>query len=125
MFRLPPLQTLLELLDLRIHKHQDKFNALITVAREMLEVIRANPSPEPAPDSPALLAFDPLVARKLNSFVPFRSIEPVELFRTWDAVEGLLDDWDELATLSVTPCISTWVVRRSRSISTSHKPLFP
>jgi hypothetical protein len=46
------------------------------------------------------------------------------LFQTWDAVEALLDHWDELAALSVTPCISTWVVRRSRSISTSHKLLF-
>jgi len=103
-------KTLLELLDLRIHKHQDKFSALITVAREMLEAIRANPSPEPASDSPALLAFDSLVARRLNTFVPSRSMEPTVFFRTWDVVEALLDDWDELATLSATPSISTWVL---------------
>ena len=101
----------MELLDLPIYKNPSKFNALIDTARELLEAIRANPSTDPAPDSPVALVFDPRVARKLNAFVPFRSMEPRGVFHTWDAVEALLDGWRELAKLAVTPCVSSWVVR--------------
>ena len=88
-----------------------QFQALVDIAREQLETIRIHPSPEPAAGSPAQLAFDPFIARHLNTFVPMRVLAVLTPEQTWKAIDVLLDGWHELSLLSVTNDISTWEVK--------------
>jgi hypothetical protein len=102
---------MLELLDLCVFEDIAKFHQLIQKAREQLQVVRDQPSPNPSLDSPALLCFDNLVARRLNTFLPLRILEMRSISQTWDAIDVLLDGWSELSILSTTTNISTWAVR--------------
>jgi N-alpha-acetyltransferase 35, NatC auxiliary subunit len=95
---------------LDIFQDFDQFLALISTAREQLSAIRAHPSPLPAPDSPPWLAFDPAIARRLNSFAPLRIIEPRTPEMTWDSIHTLLNGLEELRLLSNTASVSTWEV---------------
>lgn len=87
------------------------FPELINQAREHLHSIRVHPSPEPDPDSPARRAFDPYVARRLNTFIPIRVIDVPTAEDTWSAMDRFLEGWEELSVLSLTGEISTWDVR--------------
>jgi hypothetical protein len=93
-----------------IHRERSKFLSLISIAKEKLQFIRSNPYPAPAIDSPARLAFDPHITRRLNSTAPLRVVDPPAIERTWDAVETLLDGLSELSVLSITTSLSTWEV---------------
>lgn len=95
---------------LNIFQDSDQFQALISVAREQLLTIRTHPSPSPAPDSPPWLAFDPAIARRLNSFAPLRIVEPPTPEATWESISALLDGLEELYLLSNTTNVSTWEV---------------
>ena len=93
-----------------VFSDQVKFQGLINLAHGHLAVIRAHPSPEPMPDSPAHLAFDPTFARNLNTFVPLRVIPVPTLEDTWKCIDAFLDGWQELSLLSQTASIATWDV---------------
>jgi len=95
-----------------IFSDRDQFQDLIDVAHGHLETIRAHPSPEPEPDSPAHLVFDATFARHLNTFVPLRIIPVPPLEDTWKWIDALLDGWQELSLLSKATNILTWDVRR-------------
>jgi N-alpha-acetyltransferase 35, NatC auxiliary subunit len=95
---------------LDIFQDSDQFLALISATREQLSIIRAHPSPSPAPDSPPWLAFDPAIARRLNSFAPLRIVEPRTPEMTWDSIHTLLNGLEELHLLSKTTRLSTWEV---------------
>lgn len=96
---------------IEVFSDQAQFQDLIKLARGQLAVIRAHPSPEPTPDSPAHLAFDPTFARNLNTFVPLRVIPVPTVGDTWKWIDALLDGWQELSLLSQTTSITTWDVR--------------
>jgi hypothetical protein len=102
---------MLQLMHTEIFSNQAKFQDLVDVAHGHLEIIRAHPSPEPGPDSPAHLAFDPTFARHLNTFVPLRILPVPALEDTWKRIDTLLDGWQELTLLSQATNISTWDVR--------------
>jgi N-alpha-acetyltransferase 35, NatC auxiliary subunit len=82
---------------------------LIQSAREQLLVIQTY-SPECSSDSPAQLAFDPYIARRLQMFTPIRVIPPPDLQKTCDAIERLLDGLDEISLLKDTNELLTWEV---------------
>lgn len=103
-------QTILEMMDCNIHRDPERFNAYLASAREQLQSIRSRPSPVPAPGSCASLVFDPFIARRLHSFGPIRTHALPSQEQVWDALQGLLDDWDELRLLCGTPRILTWEV---------------
>jgi hypothetical protein len=103
-------QTILQLLDSSIFKDSSKMPGLINRAREYIHMMRNQPSPTPTPESPPALSFDPLCSRRLNTIIPLRILELRSIPQTWDALEVLLDDWDELGLLSSTTNLSTWVV---------------
>jgi hypothetical protein len=86
------------------------FEDLLDIAHEQLMVIRAHPSLEPLPDSPAHRAFDPCVARRLKTFVPLRIVPVRTPGETWQALDAMLQGWRELSRLSKTINLSTWEV---------------
>jgi hypothetical protein len=94
-----------------VFSDQAQFQDLIDVAHGHLAIIRAHPSPEPGPDSPAHLVFDPTFARHLNTFIPLRIIPVPIPEETWKWVDALLDGCRELSLLSQATNISTWDVR--------------
>lgn len=98
-------------MDANIFKSPADFLNLVNIARNHLKTVRAYPSPDLGPESTARLAFDPYIARKLNSTVPIRVIDVPPVTETWDALDALLDGWEEQRLLSLTPIVSTWEVR--------------
>lgn len=96
---------------IEVFSNQMEFQDLINMARTLLTTIRANPSPEPRPESPALLAFDPSISRQLKTYVPLRIIPVPSPGDTWDRIDALLDGWQELCVLSQTTDILTWDVK--------------
>ncbi|GBE82822.1 Mak10-domain-containing protein [Sparassis crispa] len=83
---------------------------LISTAREALNRIRAHPVEPPSSDSLAYLTFDPYITRRLPNFMPMRVLELPPQGETWNAIENLFEDWEELCLLLDTPCITTWVI---------------
>ncbi|GAW03142.1 glycoside hydrolase [Lentinula edodes] len=86
----------------------EDFNELLQSARHLLSVIRAHPCESISSSSPAHAAFDPYIARQLNTFLPVRVIDVPSLEQTCDAYERLLNGWEDLAKLSNTYQLSTW-----------------
>ncbi|KAJ3869867.1 Mak10 subunit, NatC N-terminal acetyltransferase-domain-containing protein [Lentinula novae-zelandiae] len=84
------------------------YTPLLQSARHSLSVIRAHPCESISSSSPAHAAFDPYIARQLNTFLPVRVIDVPSLEQTCDAYERLLNGWEDLAKLSKTYQISTW-----------------
>ena len=82
---------------------------LVQSAREQLLVIQTY-SPECSPGSPAQLAFDPYIGRRLQMFTPIRVIPPPDLQKTCDAIRRLLDGVDEVSLLKDTKELITWEV---------------
>ncbi|KAJ6630303.1 Mak10 subunit, NatC N-terminal acetyltransferase-domain-containing protein [Mycena sp. CBHHK59/15] len=108
--RLALRKALLQSIDVNIFKSPSDFLILINAARNHLRTVRAYPSPDLAPESAARLAFDPYIARKLNSTVPIRVVEVPSVTQTWDDIDALLDGWEEQRLLSLTSNISTWEI---------------
>ncbi len=84
------------------------FQALIFQARDALHYLREHPAPTPPPSSPAHLAFDPYIARRLICFIPIRVLTLPPMDETWRALELMLDGWHEMSLLSVARNVSTW-----------------
>ena len=82
---------------------------LVQSAHEQLLVIQTY-SPECSPGSPAQLAFDPHIGRRLQMFTPIRVILPPDLQKTCDAIRRLLDGVDEISLLKDTNELITWEV---------------
>ena len=82
---------------------------LVQSAREQLRVIQLY-SPECSPESPAHLAFDPYIGRRLQMFTPIRVVHPPDIQKTCDAIGRLLDGIDEINLLKDTNELITWEV---------------
>jgi hypothetical protein len=95
-------------MDANIFKSPSDFLDLINVARNHLRTVQTYPSPNLGPESTAHLAFDPYIARKLNSTVPIRVIDVPAVTETWASLDVLLDGWEEQRLLSMTANVSTW-----------------
>ncbi|KAJ7221510.1 Mak10 subunit, NatC N-terminal acetyltransferase-domain-containing protein [Mycena pura] len=108
--RLNLRKALLQIMDANVFKSPSDFHHLINIARNHLKTVRTYSSPDPVPESPAYTAFDPYIARKLNSTVPIRVVPVPPMDKTWDAIDALLDGWDELQLLSLTANVSTWEI---------------
>ncbi|KAJ7684380.1 Mak10 subunit, NatC N-terminal acetyltransferase-domain-containing protein [Mycena polygramma] len=106
--RLNLRKALLQIMDTNIFGPPSHFLDLINIARNHLRTVQTYPCPDPGPESAARLAFDPYIARKLNSTVPIRVIDVPPVSQTWDAIDALLDGWEELRLLSLTSNVSTW-----------------
>lgn len=100
-------------------KDREHFSVLLTLARDHLQNVRSNSPPELTPHSPAILAFDPRITRRLNSFMPLRAhrLPPQDL--AWTALADLFDGWAEICKISAIASLATWKVKRG------HPPILP
>lgn len=81
---------------------------LLVEARRLLAAIKVKAAPKPTPGSFANNAFDPRVARQLNSIMPVRPLELPSQEETWRSLEGLLDGWEQVYVLSDCENILAW-----------------
>lgn len=109
-------QTILQLMHSNVFADSSLFEDLLDAAHEQLMIIRNHPSSEPQPDSPAHLAFDPWVARRLKTFVPLRIVPVRAPDETWRTLNAMLHGWRELNHLSKTISLSTWEVEHIRGV---------
>lgn len=107
---LTTLEALLQLIEFNVFRSIPTYQALIRRAREQLEAVRIHPSTEPQPDSLAHFAFDPYIARRLNTFVPIRVLPIPPQEQTWELIESFFSGWYEQSLLAATPSILTWNV---------------
>ncbi|KAJ3997460.1 Mak10 subunit, NatC N-terminal acetyltransferase-domain-containing protein [Lentinula boryana] len=84
------------------------FDEILQSTRHCLSIIRAHPCKSITSSSPARAAFDPYIARRLNTFLPVRIIDLPSWEHTCDAYERLLNGWEDIARLSKTYQLSTW-----------------
>ncbi|KAF5367224.1 hypothetical protein D9757_012228 [Collybiopsis confluens] len=98
-----------------IASEHTEFLRLLNQARQLLSILRAHSQSQSptfsthlSPDSPARAAFDPFIARKLDTFIPVRVIEVPSMEQTCSAYERILDGWEELARLSNTFQVHIW-----------------
>jgi hypothetical protein len=92
-------------------KDRDHFVVLLNLARNYLQSIRSNPPPEPLPHSPAALAFDINITRKLNNFMPLKAHNLPPQDFAWNALADLLDGWADICKVSAVASLTTWKVR--------------
>ncbi|KAA1475811.1 Mak10-domain-containing protein [Dentipellis sp. KUC8613] len=114
-------KTLVELYAADI-KDTSRYQSLIANAQIYLRAVRDGPTPTiPPPGSPGALAFDPHITRRLNSFVPLKSLTLPPQEQTWDALDGLLRGFEELSRLSTVDYLYTWKIAGNLR-ATSHVP---
>ncbi|KAI0285229.1 Mak10 subunit, NatC N-terminal acetyltransferase-domain-containing protein [Russula brevipes] len=98
-------------------KDRERFLDLLNSARNYLQNIRSTPPPEPPPHSPAALAFDSRITRKLNNFMPLRAhrLPPQEF--SWDALGDLFDGWADICKTSTIASLTTWKIAGEHSVN--------
>ncbi|KAG9035394.1 hypothetical protein FRB95_011414 [Tulasnella sp. JGI-2019a] len=93
-------KTLLRLVSQLSSSHDGAQIPLLLNARSQLDaVIHRYPVPVPEPSSPARLAFDPNISRKLAAVTPLRAIPLMEQTEAWALLKTMLDELYELYTL--------------------------
>ena len=97
-------------MDSNIHKDNANFRHLLSLAREQLLTVKSQPVPEPSLESQALLVFDPLVSRRLNTFSPLRKHELPTQEDVWKALGHYLDGFEEIQYLCETHSVLSWQV---------------
>ncbi|THH13088.1 hypothetical protein EW146_g7094 [Bondarzewia mesenterica] len=104
-------RTILELFSLDLSTERERFQSLLSSARNYLHAIRFRPAPPtPLAESPALLSFDLYISRRLNTFVPLQILHLPPQERVWDALENLIDGWVEVCQLSAVSILTTWKI---------------
>ncbi|KAI0657175.1 Mak10-domain-containing protein [Cubamyces menziesii] len=81
----------------------------IAASLGLLHRVRGS-QPEVSPGSPALLAMDPYIARRLPNFMPIRVTELPSQDKTWDMLQVFLEYWQEVVHLVTSPSLLTWEV---------------
>ncbi|THV06920.1 hypothetical protein K435DRAFT_960172 [Dendrothele bispora CBS 962.96] len=100
--------SLLKLQENNVFHDPATFRQLLFDARGLLSHIKVSTVPAPPENSPAHTAFDPYVARRLNTFMPIRVVELPPQEETWVKLQDWLDGWEELVTLAKIGDVSTW-----------------
>ena len=88
----------------------------MTATLEALEHVRTRPSKTPQDGSPALLAFDPRVSRRLHTVIPIRVVDLPEQNVVWTSLERLLYGWADVDYLRDSNSISSWQVSPTQSL---------
>ncbi|KIY48168.1 hypothetical protein FISHEDRAFT_59008 [Fistulina hepatica ATCC 64428] len=86
-----------------------RFWESLQIAKTALhQVMQAQPIPEPRAGSPARRAFDPYIARKLNTLTPIRVVPLRGTEWTWKTLDRLVSGMSEACALRVDMHMSTW-----------------
>lgn len=85
------------------------------MTRNILRRIRNSPEvPSPASTSRALDVFDPHITRRLHNFIPIRIVQLPSQTKAWDAIDSLLQGWENLDHLLSCHSLFAWDVSRLR-----------
>ncbi|KAN0109790.1 Mak10 subunit, NatC N(alpha)-terminal acetyltransferase domain containing protein [Russula decolorans] len=97
---------------IRRHPSEDRdhYVALLSLARGYLQSIRSNPPSEPSPHSPAALAFDIHITRKLSNFMPLKPHHLPPQDFAWNALADMLDGWADICKVSAVASLTTWKI---------------
>ena len=111
---------------IRRHPSEDRdhYVVLLSLARGYLQSIRSNPPSEPLPHSPAAIAFDIHITRKLSNFMPLKPHHLPPQDFAWNALADMLDGWADICKVSAVASLTTWKVRRKNLISCSQSNYF-
>ncbi|KAG0694642.1 Mak10 subunit, NatC N-terminal acetyltransferase-domain-containing protein [Suillus ampliporus] len=111
MNRLKFRKSLIELFETQLSQpHSNLLPTMISLSLQLLHPITTTTQSDPAPDSPARLAFDPQFARVLVSYIPLHVIELPDQAHTWASLEGLLTSLKTVNDLANTVELSTWEI---------------
>lgn len=91
-------------------KDRFEFQRLVFSAKEHLAAVAASPPIECGDGSPAALAFDPYIGRRLQTATPIRVIPPPSFEQTCKTVGEFLDGLQEVGLLETVEDLSTWQV---------------
>jgi hypothetical protein len=99
---------------IRRHPSEDRdhYVVLLNLARGCLQNIRSNLPAEPPPHSPAALAFDIHITRKLSNFMPLKAHRLPPQDFAWNALADMLDGWADICKVSAVASLTTWKVRK-------------
>ncbi|KAK7438437.1 N-alpha-acetyltransferase, non-catalitic subunit [Stygiomarasmius scandens] len=117
---------LLRLMEHNVHSDVARFRQVLFEAQRLLSIMKNSSISEPSDNSPANAAFDPYIARRLNTFMPIRVIELPTMEETWAKLENWLNGWEELTRLAQIGDVSSWdVVGNLRNtLSTPLRPAY-
>ncbi|OAX36010.1 Mak10-domain-containing protein [Rhizopogon vinicolor AM-OR11-026] len=111
MDRLKFRKSLIELFETQLSQpHSSLLPAMIDLSLHLLRNVMTAPLSEPAPVSPARLAFDPEFARVLVSYIPLHVIQLPDQAHTWASLKGLLTSLKNVNDLANTAEVSTWEI---------------
>lgn len=107
---LQSVQAVLELHKLDLLKEMAGLWYHTAVARGMLHRVHTSHPKSLPPDSPAHLAMDPYIARRLPNFMPIRVTELPPFEQTVDTFDEFLAYWSEAGHLVSSPSLMRWEV---------------
>jgi hypothetical protein len=90
--------------------HSGLLPTMINLSLQLLHPIMTVTPSEPAPDSPARLAFDPQYPRVIVSYIPLHVIQLPDQAHTWALLKGLLTSLKNVNDLANTAELTTWEV---------------
>ena len=64
----------------------------------------------PTAESPALVALDPRITRRLHTVMPLRELELPSQEAVWDDMDRMIDDWENVAHLRENHTLLAWQV---------------
>ncbi|KAF8959765.1 Mak10 subunit, NatC N-terminal acetyltransferase-domain-containing protein [Flammula alnicola] len=103
-------KTLIQVMSTDPTKDRFEFQKLVFVAKDYLHTVEANPTIDIGPDSPAQLAFDPYIGRRLQMATPIRVVPPPSFDQTCKILNYFLDGLYEVGLLETVDDLSTWEV---------------
>ncbi|KAG2359731.1 Mak10 subunit, NatC N-terminal acetyltransferase-domain-containing protein [Suillus spraguei] len=104
-------QSLIVLFETQLSQpHSGLLPTMINLSLQLLHSITTVTPSEPAPDSPARLAFDPQFPRVIVSYIPLHVIQLPDQAHTWALLEGLLTSLKNVNDLANTAELTTWEV---------------
>ncbi|TFK32597.1 Mak10 subunit, NatC N-terminal acetyltransferase-domain-containing protein [Crucibulum laeve] len=101
-------RSLLQLMNTDVSRDRSVFQTHIIASCEYLRSIAAHSSPNYEPGTTPHFAFDPYIARRLNTFVPIRVLDVPPVQQTWKAIGEMLDGFWEVSLLANNECLATW-----------------
>lgn len=101
---------LLDLYKLDLLKRTSELWYHVAVARGLLHRVRTTHQDTLPADSPAYLAIDPYIARRLPNFMPIRVTDLPPFEQIWDALDNFLAFWEQIGHLVSSPSLLRWEV---------------
>lgn len=104
------MQSLLQVMSTDPTKNRFDFQRAVITGQEHLKLVESSPPVDCEEDSPAQLAFDPYIGRRLQTATPIRVVPPPSFKDTCRAVTHFFDGLQEVGLLETVEELNTWQV---------------